>query len=91
MVMSVEGNGARYLGPKQILEGRVVYYGLRVTGAAHMPVQADDSLRSSHYQVQIVGHQQDTAASAISNSRDQVIKARLAGYVHARRRLIKNE
>src|SRR3954453_10402787 len=46
---------------RQIL--RVTADILRMTGAADVPVDADDGIGSRHYQMQIVGDQQHAAAA----------------------------
>ena len=66
-------------------------YGLRRAAAADMAVEADNGVRRSHDDVQVVRNQQDAAAGRVADRLDQIVDRNLAREIDALDGFVKDE
>ena len=59
--------------------------------AADMPVEANHAVTCAKHHMQIVGDEEDAAAAAVADRRDQLIKVRSPGKVHRLRRFVEHQ
>ena len=76
---------------EQLRECGVLYDLLSPTLAADMAVEADNTIRLRHHDMQIVADQQNSAAEFVTDLRDQVIERGFAGDIHTGQRLVENK
>jgi hypothetical protein len=83
MMMVIYGQGAHYLFAEQLDIAGIVGHGFRVPGTTDMMIEADNLVRVSHDQMQIMGYHQHATPPAVADAGNEPVEIRLPGHVDA--------